>query len=279
MNAHFVIVDGEAPGGGELLEPTAHSRGPWGEDTMHGGAVGALLARGAERHAGETGWLPARLTCDLVKMPRMLPTEVRTQLRRDGRRIRLVDVEVWQEGALIALGRAVFVRETAAPSGRSWTNEVAMPPVPDFTPTTQVPASMWSYAGSDAVPTQGHESWADPTTPARTWFVDGRELVAGEPVSGFVRTALMADAVSPMSNWGEDGLDFINIDYTLALARVPTGEAIGLASVDRVSVAGASTSTGRVFDAGGAVGTVLTAALVNPAQVALPRPVRERDEG
>ena len=268
MTAMFERSDG-------ALLPTPFAQGPWGPDTVNGGAVGALLAWGVEQAGDMEGWHPARLTVDMVKMARLAPIEVSWVVRRQGRRIRLVDVEARQGEAVVALGRAVLVREADAPAGEVWTGAASMPAAPDGLEPFPDPASFWAFAGEEGAP--GLDAWADPSTPSRTWARSIDELVEGEPMSGFVRAAMAGDISSPMSNWGTKALAFINVDYTLALTRVPHGDALGLATVDRVADAGVSAVVARLYDRQGVCGTVMATALANEVPMSVPEPDKVSD--
>jgi hypothetical protein len=79
--AHF-IADGTG-----LFEPTEFALSRWGKDTLNGPAIVGLAARSLESEYGRPGFLPARLTTDLFKSARRVPTLVRTRLVRDGHRI------------------------------------------------------------------------------------------------------------------------------------------------------------------------------------------------
>ena len=67
-------------------------------------------------------------------------------------------------------------------------------------------------------------------------------------------------------NWGTEGVQFINTDITLALARPPVGREIGLSATDRVERDGIAVGTVEVFDRAGPLGTAMVTALANAAR-------------
>jgi len=73
----------------------------------------------------------------------------------------------------------------------------------------------------------------------------------------------MADGASLVTNWGDKGVEYINTDITLTLARLPEGLEIGLAAVDRVEHDGIAVGTAAVFDRSGTLGTAVVTSLVN----------------
>lgn len=59
-------------------------------------------------------------------------------------------------------------------------------------------------------------------------------VVQGEKPTSFQLAAMAADAVSLVTNWGDQGLEYINADLSLVMARLPVGEGVGLAAQHRV---------------------------------------------
>lgn len=70
------------------------------------------------------------------------------------------------------------------------------------------------------------------------WMRETKFLVDDEPLSPFTRAVMAGDVTSSLTNWGTEGLQFINADYTITLSRLPEGVYIGLASVTHYSHAG-----------------------------------------
>ena len=88
-------------------------------------------------------------------------------------------------------------------------------------------------------------------------------IVAGEKLSPFQAAASVADGASLATNWGSGGVEHINTDITLALARRPVGTEIGLGAIDRVEADGIAVGTVAVFDRAGPLGNVMVTALAN----------------
>jgi hypothetical protein len=83
------------------------------------------------------------------------------------------------------------------------------------------------------------------------------------PLTGFQAAAATADGASMVTNWGANGVEYINTDITLTLAREPDGTEIGLLATDRVEADGIAVGTAAMFDRTGPLGTVMVAALAN----------------
>jgi hypothetical protein len=80
-------------------------------------------------------------------------------------------------------------------------------------------------------------------------------VVDGEAPTAFQHAAMVADLANMVGNWGDAGIQFINADLTLALARLPVGTGIGLAADHRVEDDGASVATAVMFDRAGPLGS------------------------
>ena len=96
------------------------------------------------------------------------------------------------------------------------------------------------------------------------WMRETPPLITGEPLTPLVRVAMAADMVSPVSNSSDQGLGFINADYTIYLGREPEGEYVGIQPSAHISDRGVAAGQGVLHDEHGAVGFVTTTAVANP---------------
>ena len=88
-------------------------------------------------------------------------------------------------------------------------------------------------------------------------------IVPDQAVTPFQAAASTADGTSMVCNWGSRGVEHINTDITMTLAREPDGVEIGLLATDRVEHDGIAVGTAQIFDRSGPLGTVMVAALAN----------------
>ncbi len=93
-------------------------------------------------------------------------------------------------------------------------------------------------------------------------------VVAGEPPSPFERAAIVGEQASFVTNWGARGIEFINVDVTLNLARLPTGTELGVEADNHLSDTGIAACTATLYDSAGPLGICTVSALAN-AQLAL----------
>lgn len=102
----------------------------WSPDMVNGAALCGLVARALEVEHGEAGFVPARLTVDLFRPARTEPLTTRTTAVRNGRRIRVADAELLQDGEPVVRATAVFLQPSEQPPGRVWTRERRPSPPP-----------------------------------------------------------------------------------------------------------------------------------------------------
>lgn len=238
-----------------------------GAQTMGGQTVGGLLGWALDRH-GDDDLQPARLTVDLLRPVPSEPLSIETSTEREGRRIRLVDAAMLQNGRVVARASALFLRRSVEPEGQVWPAPVAMPPSPtDSDPLeAEVPCGIWTYstnsdAGSARMPPL---EWEQPGVQKFAWTRMFRPMVAGHPLTPFARAAFAGDIISSLTHWSTAGLRYINADYTVAISRLPQGEYIGLAAESYDGNDGVGAGSATLFDGMGPIGTGTALALAQP---------------
>lgn len=265
--------------GNQQLVPTEIARSMWSHDQIHGVAISGALARGLETRLAEIGrddLHPARYTVDLFQPATMAPCTVETEVVREGRRICLIDATLLQDGQRVARASCIFLLATESPSGVVWTPDEHPPPPPvDVVPPSEEPrvpfftsTAPWSQEFAE------HQNAGR----KQTWQV-GLPVVHGEEGTPFQSVAAIADSTSMVVNWGTQGVQFINTDITLALARPPVSREIGLSATDRVEHDGIAVGTVEVFDRAGPLGTAMVTALANAKRPVDFKNVEFDDEG
>lgn len=233
----------------------------WSPDMVSGVALCGLVARALEKGHGAEGFVPARLTVDLFAPARTRPLTARTSAARDGNRIRVADAELVQDGETVARATAVFLRPSEQPPGRVWTRERRPSPPPAHIATGE-PAP--PFFGSDDHPDGWSHSMLEHQGASRKrMWAHHPAVVAGEEPTPFQRAAMAGEPTSLMTNWGTEGVGFINVDMTLVLARLPEGAEIGIEADDHISADGVAVGTTTMYDRGGPIGTCVVSALAN----------------
>ncbi|WP_329454069.1 acyl-CoA thioesterase domain-containing protein [Streptomyces sp. NBC_01497] len=247
---------------GDEFLPAAHARGWWTSGMIHGRLLGGLAARALEAEHAADGLHFTRLTVDLFRNAPMAPLRVQTHRVRDGRRVRVADATVHGANGLVARASTVMLRRSEEPPGHipetpPWD---APPPEELFAPRERV----WTAWMFDEHNASAKDGWRGDGR-RRAWLRESRELVAGEPLSPFVRAALAADTASPLAHSADTGLQFINADYTLCLRRLPLSDAIGLESTAHTSEDGVAVGHCTMHDSAGPIGYCMTTAVANPS--------------
>jgi hypothetical protein len=258
MELSFFTADGDA------LVPTEIACSLWSKDQMHGVALSGALARGLEHGLAETGRTdlrPARYSVDLFRAARMEPCRVSTSVVREGRRLCLVDAVLEQGGEAMARASGLFLLPSEPAQGDVWEPGLSFDPPPldlaDVSDAPRVPLFSSERVGWST-------SFADHQNGDRkmTWQ-SGMPVVPREKPSPFVAVASIADATSMVTNWGSNGVEHINTDIIVSMARLPVSGEIGLAALDRVSDSGIAVGSAAVFDRQGRLGTAVVSSIAN----------------
>lgn len=264
---------------GESLVPNDIARSSWSANQMHGVALSGALARTLERTVADAGLdqlRPARLTVDLFRPATMDPCRLRAEVVREGRRICLVDAVLTQDGEKVARASAVFLRPSESAVGEVWapTERPAPPPV-ELVPPSEEPRVPFFH--SSAGWSQKFSLHQNPSR--KTSWNTALPIVGGEQITPFQAAAAVADGASLVTNWGSRGVEYINTDITLTLARQPVGLEIGLAAVDRVEHEGIAVGTTVVFDRAGQLGSAVVTSLANARRTVDFESVEFTDDG
>lgn len=255
-NPPFFTIDGDH------YVPTTAGRGPWNPNSLHGRVVIGLLGAEIERLHGGPEFVPARLTVDMYRLPDFSPVEVRTQVIRDGYRIKVVDAEFISGG--VSAGRATcqLLRRTEQPEGEVWKPADWNVPKPDEieppAPNGHPMSGMWAMRTIAG----GFMS----AERRMCWMSEVREIVEGRALTPFGRVAVAADFASPAAHAGDKGLKYINTDVTVYLHREPVGEWVGFEVTDHGASDGVAVGTTRLYDVEGPIGTASCCALAQKRQ-------------
>jgi Thioesterase-like superfamily len=238
----------------------------WGHSQLRGMAVSGALARAVEKVAPDpaSGFRPARWTVDMWRPVAAAPCHTTAQATREGRRLLVVDAELAQGGHTVARATCVFLRPVDLSRGSFWQSthpELPQPPAPDWGSSGGEPRLYWTAD-------RGWRVSADPRSAnARlvTWHRP-IPIVESEVTSPFQFAASVADAANVVTNYGSAGLEFINVDITLGISRVPDSLEVGLAATSHLHEDGLGSATATMYDRRGALGSVLISGLANRQQ-------------
>lgn len=246
--------------------PTEMAQSLWGPDSLNGPAVCGLAAHSVECEHGRDGWRPARFTIELFKNARRLPTTVRTRVERSGGRILVVAFAIVQHDddsadsgeSLVAQGMTVFLKEGVSPPGARWSQPESertfFPPevdAGDGTPRFGGPDG-WSSSMAGQQQAHRHRMWSRPIA-----------VIPDAALTAFQRAVIAGESTSLMTNWGEGGIGFINCDLTVALARLPEGDRVGVEATSHLEADGIGVGSAALFDTHGQFGLGTVTAVEN----------------
>ncbi|HVY87784.1 MAG TPA: acyl-CoA thioesterase domain-containing protein [Hyphomonadaceae bacterium] len=236
--------------------------GFWGpRDNLHARVMIGLFAHVIEQQYGEPDLQPARLTADLYRLPDLSPVTVTTRLVRQGGRIKVIEAELFSGGVSSARASCQLLRRSQQPEAHVWSRPAWDAPPPEQVPPPEQPFTEKWEMRPILPPGASHGRGFRAPGPRRTWLREVRPLVGGETYTPFSRVATGIDFTSPTSNASDTGLNFINSDVTLYLARPPVGEWIGYEVADRQSADGIAVASCALHDIQGAIGFSSCAAL------------------
>jgi len=250
---------------GDVFHPEPMAVSAWSKDQIHGVAVSGLLARAVEQRVAETGrtdLIPARYQLDMFRPAKTVPTTTRVDVVREGPRLMLLDTALEQDGEIMARASVTYLKTSENPAGEVWSPLASERPTPP-------PAEMLPPAGDLHVPFfTSTTGWSDNFKQHQnggrhqTWQT-AVPIVAGEACTPFQAVASVADATSMTTNWGSEGVEYINTDVGLALSRLPVDTRIGLRASDHISTDGVAVGVAEVYDSRGVLGTATITAVAN----------------
>ena len=241
---------------GDSYHPRPIARGGWGA-FISGHVVGGLLGWAVEQLVDDPEFLPARLTVDLPRPCAIAPIEVQTREIRSGKRLRLVEAVIHQEGKVVAQASGLFLRRGDQPTGSIWSPGTEMPPIPTDVQPDYNSLFVRTYGWGMSIQNPD-ENWPGEGGAKYTWLSLTQPLVENEPLTPFTCAAMAADVTASLVNWSSEGLKFINADYTLTLSRLPKGSLIGLASQSHSTQDGIATGSATLFDEHGQIGSSIS---------------------
>lgn len=241
----------------DTYQPQPICRGPWDANSLHGRVVAGLLAHAIETRHGDPRYVPARITIDMYRLPDFSPMTFDTRVIRDGKRIKVIDAEVFSAGVSVGRASCQLLLKTEAPAGDVWSPDNWDVPQPEAVP---LPATQGDFVPMWEI-RPITEAFMSRQPHKRCWMRETRDLVEGVPITPWVRAALAADFASPFANSGTEGLAYINSDITLYLHREPRGEWIGFETVNHQSTEGVAVGECFVYDVEGAIGSASVCAL------------------
>ncbi|TDO12140.1 thioesterase superfamily protein [Mycobacterium sp. BK086] len=239
------------------FRPTTSAAASWSDGVLSGQAIAGLAASTLERKYGAIGYLPARLTLDLLKPARAVATHTQTRLIRHGHRMRTAECDIIQDDWIVARATLLQYRQVHTAVDEHWetaTAVIAPDGVENHALHVDDDGTGWSPMGLR------HHN-----TGRKRAYYGGLDAVAGIPATPFVRSSVVAEAAANLvTDMGANGIGYINGDLTVALTRLPRGVYIGVQADTHFSENGVSVGSATLFDDDGAFGSSMVTAMASP---------------
>ncbi|MGW5921910.1 acyl-CoA thioesterase domain-containing protein [Nocardia fluminea] len=250
---YFTHADG-------VYTPLRYSLSLWAPSTLSGPPVCGLMAREVQAGYCADGFTPARLTVDLHRPVPAVPLTIASELIRDGNRVRSVTIVVRADGEIVARGSALLLKRSAQPPGEVWRPDRDRPLPPPHVLAT-IDQTMHLF-GSDGQGWSMNMTEHQNDARKRKW-VRNIPVVVGEQSSPFCYAAMTGEQTSLVTNWGTEGIGFINTDVSITFSRMPVGDEMGLEAESHLSDDGIAAGAAVLYDEQGAFGICTTTALAN----------------
>jgi hypothetical protein len=262
------------PLGADQFEPTEATTSPWDDRAQHGGPPTALLADCLDQAFGRPELRVARISMDFLGPVPRTPVRVQTELLRPGRRTQLSQASLWAGDRQVATARvwhlataATEATEANGSDGAAGAGAGGGEPVDLPGPQQQKffdGDENWGYGKATEWRIMSG-GYASSSGAVDVWTRVRIPLVAGRPLNGLARFAIVADSANGMSaplsfsEWL-----FIPPGVTMHLHRYPVGDWVRLTAASDAGRDGIGLTEGTMSDATGRCGTVTQPLLVAP---------------
>jgi Thioesterase-like superfamily len=243
---------------GNLFRATEHAGGPWLPEMLQGSATTALMVREIERLGLASGFAVRRLTFDLWRPAGLRAFRLETDMLRDGRKAKTIQVRLLDGEVEIGRCTALLTAPGCSPA-----DPFAKPVGGDAAPETGTPppafAQKWSRYFQN-VSVRLIEGALEKPGPAAAWLRLDIPLVESEANTPLVQAVQAADFSSgvaqivDMREW-----TFVNPEISLYFFRPPEDEWILIRSRTRVGANGAGLTTATLSDRQGPFAEVMQA--------------------
>lgn len=246
---------------GDRVAVHPNAAGPWDPHMQHGSAPASLAVWAAEQIPTAVDMRIARVSVDLMRPVPLAPLTLQTEVVREGRKIQLVAVRLFADGAMVVGATVLKIKRQAV----SLPTDVAGPPLRlpgpaqsreekvEFSESPFVTGlSLRAARGQFGVPGCG-----------AIWYRIDRPLVEGFAVSQAMRAVVAAD----FCNGTSPALDFrhwtfINADLTVSMMREPVGDWILLDAESWIGPEGAGLAMAALADEHGYFGRVVQSLVI-----------------
>jgi len=246
---------------GDLVLVSPNAAGPWDPTMQHGSAPAALVVWAAENIPTPVPMRIARVTIDLMRPVPLAPLTLKTEVKREGRKIQLCAVTLLADDVVVVTASVLKIKTQAL----ALPSEIAERPValPDPDASRPEPADFSSSPFVKGMSLRAACGRFGVPGPGAIWYRVERPLIEGFAVSQAMRAVVAAD----FCNGTAPSLDFrqwifINADLTVSMAREPVGEWILLDGCSWIGPDGAGLAMARLADERGTFGRAVQSLVI-----------------
>lgn len=200
----------------------------------------------------------ARAAFEFFRPSRMRPSTTDAVFVRQGRRLTVIDTSLRQGGRVTARAQLLYAATGPEAEGDLWQATERYPVPPGDAPADREGRL---YRSGEGAWTADAGVFGDPLR-KQIWQRPFR-IVSDEEPSPYQLAAAASDLTNLVVHAGSRGIEHINADVCMTLARVPDGAGLGLAATQRMSADGISVGAAVMFDAHGPLGVTLVTGLSN----------------
>ncbi|THD70797.1 MAG: thioesterase family protein [Bradyrhizobium sp.] len=244
---------------GDLFRATAQAGGPWSPDMLQGSATTALMVREVERLAITTAFAVRRLTFDLWRPAGLSAFRLQTEMLRDGRKAKTIQVRLMDGTSEIGRCTALLTAQGSESPADPFSKAAGSDAAPETGTPPPAFAQKWSRYFQN-VSVRLIEGALEKPGPAAAWMRLDVPLVDGEANTPLLQAVQAADFSSgvaqivDMREW-----TFVNPEISLYLFRAPQDQWILIRSRTRVGACGAGLTTATLSDRHGPFAEVMQA--------------------
>jgi Thioesterase-like superfamily len=257
------------PLGDGRFAATEATMSPWDHASQHGGPPTALLAACLDDEFGRPAMRVARISMDFLGPVPRAEVRVQTSLLRPGKRTQLSEATLWAGDRPVAVARVWHLAAAAATPPAD--DNADAEPVPHDLPDPQPQRYFGGASDSDWGYGRAIEwrmvsgGFASYTGVGDVWTRLRIPLIAGRPLDGLARFAVVADSANGLSSpLSFSEWLFIPPGVSMHLHRYPVGEWVRLTAKSDPGHDGIGLTEGTLADAVGRCGIVTQPLLVAP---------------
>ncbi len=263
---------------GDCFIPNEIAASVWSSKTIHGGASSALMVATMEDRFSSDDMQLSRLTVDLFRPVPMAPLRVLCKTIRDGKRIKIFDVSLYNEDLEVGRASGLILQKNAVEIPEYAQNDVTLPEEIEraFSQTEIV-----GLSGVERMIKGGAITGLRALILLKpvflnigighgcSWVKLPINVVEGRENSPLLNVAVLADFANGFSQVRlSDEVGFINADLTINLYRMPVSEWLCVDATAYPQTTGLAMVDTLLYDEQGAIGRVSQSNLVQRRHIA-----------